>query len=303
MSIKEFEEATYACPANTFLLDSTNPLVKNGKFVVMCPGSAWGAAPTWPVCKQHKCDTVPTKAGLTSLTTGPVYVGGKAAYKCGTAGEIFDFGTTLMRTCKDDGTFDYPNGLTDWPTCSAAQVCSGTVPTPPASSKFKAYVATQVKEFENAVFNCEDNMEIAPGVSSFNVMCKKGGTYDTPFWPTCVPVKCPITPPTDMAFSPQEPKPGQKVTFTCSNTNKVTNLGKSIIRTCQNNGEMSQNVSSLNLVCRDASTCSTSPPTPPANTNLKLVNGVVTREFDRDLVSKVRKVTGRKNSNSSEILT
>lgn len=276
-NVPEFSKATYSCPEHTLLTDDM-PGVENGKFTVECKGAdTWDTVASWPKCQNYKCDTIPTKAGLTALTTGPVFVGAPAVYKCETDGQIFDDGKTLSRTCQADGSFGFPAGISDWPTCKDAAVCVA-LPSPPASNNFKPYSGAEVKEFGSAVFHCKDGMEIAPGVTTFDLSCPKGGAFVAPqSWPQCS-APCQTAPSPGLTPTGTSVSIGQKVTFACSNAAEITNSGKSIEATCLSTGVLQPD--GTGLACRAAQNCPNTPPSPPGNTYLKPAVSQAQLEFD-----------------------
>ena len=126
-----------------------------------------------------------------------------------------------------------------WPTilCRPPEDCETDLPIPEGSSKLQNSASTNVKEFDFAIYTCEETFTLE-GVdfenvenNKFKVECLKDGVYPHPqniSWPTCKPTVCPadtIPSPTGLTTSASgNTLIGNSIDFTCATSGEVMEI-------------------------------------------------------------------------------
>ncbi|TRY77305.1 hypothetical protein TCAL_04063, partial [Tigriopus californicus] len=282
-NVTEFSSAEYMCQEHTFLA-KTDPSVKDGKFMLQCQaGGVYDANPTWTSCRHYRCDpsalTIP--AGFKVANPEPfVYTNEVYTLVCETEGEVTSEGPFLSLTCQEDGTF---TPLPTNPTCAASATCPAPTVAPPAENRFKPYDSeVEVKVYGHASFECQEGYFIKLGnseyLSTYELKCEGDQTYETPVWPKCGVKTCNVVPPTGFQVSNDAPFRDESAFFSCTSTNQVTDVGKTIPFTCLEDG--TYDTPNENVTCRSPQTCSSLIPDPPADSNLVSMGSQVSKEYD-----------------------
>ena len=295
-SVKEFQYATYPCKA-----DGKFGNDEKTSFDLQCPKGIDGHSPdflktadvSWPKCVISKCLVLPSPAGFTKAANGPVDVGKDAKYECISSGQVTDDGRYQYLTCLEDGSFGTNPG-DSWKSCRPPTDCETDLPIPEGSSKLENSASTNVKEFDFAIYTCEETFTLE-GVqfenvenNQFKVQCGLNGEYPVNItWPTCKPTVCPadaIPNPTGLTTAVTGNTPiGNSIDFTCATSGEIMDslsfAGKTFSVKCQENGNFEEQQYQW-PTCRPSQPCLDPIPTPPNNSNLKASTSTVANEFD-----------------------
>eukprot|EP00095_Tigriopus_kingsejongensis_P008506 snap_masked-scaffold181_size278858-processed-gene-0.12 protein:Tk08506 transcript:snap_masked-scaffold181_size278858-processed-gene-0.12-mRNA-1 annotation:"von willebrand factor type egf and pentraxin domain-containing protein 1-like" len=279
--VAEFSFAEYACQDHTFVLE-TDPDVVDGKFRLPCKqGGIFDAAPNWTPCRQYRCDVSTLTIPSGFKTANPdqyVYTDGTLNLVCETEGHISSEGPVIALTCQGDGTF---SALPTNPTCAPPAICPSPTAAPPPENSFKPYDASvEVKVYGKAVFECQENLYIKLGPEEYTqtheLLCQGDQSYETPTWPECRVKSCAIEPPAGLQVDNPNPQRGAQALFSCVTANEVTDLGKTIATTCNDDGTYDI----PDVQCRSPQMCTATLPSPPPTTNLESLGSSVTKEYD-----------------------
>jgi len=288
LDIKEHEYASYNCKNGHFLKNEKTKDIWQNKFHVKCTSADvfnGGVMPTWPLCLASTCATLPEPEGYTLVSNGPIYGGGKAMYKCATAGHVTDQGAVFGYPCLPTGEIDEPD---TWPTCAAANDCTNPPPSPPASSRLSPAVdGGDAKEYDYASYPCMEDFEFPNGDTYFKLACDDNGAFPVnPTWPECVAPSCSYDIPaglrTDNGLSSGSDllQQGQSRTLQCQLGSQVVNAtGYEVDVTCSPGGI---NPDPSGLLCVLPEECTMTVPNPPLDTMLTRVGSAssLNKEYD-----------------------
>ena len=272
-ALKEFDAAIFQCPSGLNLL--------NGKAEFGLTCGLNGIFPTvdsWPECQITSCAVVPTIEGFTASKSGPVNIGESVTYKCTDTNLVTDQGKEISLVCNQDGTINFPEGLT----CRDPIECADPPPDPPENSNFQAVdYGTPTKEFSRFSYQCKDGFGLLNG---YSLRCMSNGQFDTDEeFPTCHPIcSTPLTvPDTEDQIEPVDTfsiVKDQNVNYRCKQNGYVFDTGKYVQIPCGENG---------NLItpdpwpsCREQAYSCGQPPAAPDFTHLQLTNTASVSEFD-----------------------
>ena len=136
-----------------------------------------------------------------------------------------------------DGSFaDHSN----WPECRDPVDCNDPIPTPDSTSKLQPSTSSDLKEFDAAIFDCQDSTLALPnGESKFALTCGLNGVFPLmDSWPKCKPTSCAEIPVVE-GFTSQNTAPvsiGDTVQYKCSTDGLVTDMGKTVTVSCTEDG-------------------------------------------------------------------
>ena len=289
-SVKEYQYAEYQCPSDgTFA---------NGEsvFRVQCPKGLDGFSPKfpeaseieWPTCQVSSCKKLPSISNFAKVSTAPISVGDYALYKCVSTGWVTDDGEQYKLRCNEDGSFDTN---VDWKTCRPRTDCDDDPPIPSETTHLSPSASTDLKEFESAVYECEDTFTLE-GVdfenvenNQFKVQCGLGGNFSNSVnWPNCLATICLQSDiPTFEGFkttTTADVKVGLYAYYACETDGQVTGYPNGMWSLCQNTGEFWNSNWYEGFTCRDAVQCE-DPPEPDPAQNVKPSSSTDLKEGDK----------------------
>jgi hypothetical protein len=287
--VKEHEWASFNCKAGHFLVNSKADNIWGGKFHVQCgaDGNYAFDGTSWPVCQASVCTDLPEPDGFTLLSSGPIYGGGHALYKCATDGHITDTGPTFGVKCLPDGTFDEPD---PWPSCALASECANDPPAPPPSSRLgAATTGADALEYGTADYPCAEGFVLSNGDEWFRLKCDdKSGSVaafsTSPDWPECAVQTCSFNIPEGMRTSSGVTSgsytisQGGSQSLQCQlNSQIVDGHGYTAVVRCEAEGI---NPDPAALSCVVPPTCTMNVPDPPTASKLTKVGGTLSKEHD-----------------------
>ncbi len=273
------------------LFNAANAQIKDGILRLYCPTSGSFSVPTvWPECRDASithCKNFPDVScfGLDASTSDPVPVMDSYTLSC-PGSQVTDNFKTISLKCGYDGKFEEP--AQPFTACKDPNDCAPS-PTPPSNTNLEIVPAGgTLKEFDLQEYKCKDGFSLN-GVSHSMVdenqkvwlSCQLDGSGNPiapSDWPVCLAVVTECTTidvPEGIAkvdSSVTSVAVGDMVKFKCTDSNKVTNLGKVFGRTCLDTGRLS--AIPADLTCRNPVTCE-APPDPPAGNRLTKMASVV----------------------------